>query len=367
MKSTLKKKSILLVYDDHCFVAQGNIKILSNNYNINSYCSILYKNNLTPNLKKNIKFFKYHEGFLYIFLIFKSFKYDYVFITTGPQNYRSTTGILYLLFYLIFIFFHGKKTFMGIRDNKKYFRGINTNIFNKIQNFIRNKSISRIKLIFFETRTLMKSFKKKFDKKNLNCFVNYPRRFPKNVNKKYKSDINILKIGILGMLVDKKKDYNLLINAIKKLSTRQKKKIKLIILGTVGTVNIDKQNYIIKKLKKEVKIEYRIGYIPQTKFDEISSSCHFLISPLKYGYGGFHKGTGSFFDAIAVKKHLIIPFHADPHFEFKNFCSYYRDKNSLHLILKKFINHKFRPLSDDIFKLYNNKEISNELKNISLE
>ena len=364
MKSNYKKnkskKRILLIYDDHCHIISNNIKILSNNYDISSYCSYLYKNSLSSDLKNNIKFFKYHEGFIYLFLIFKSFKYNYIFITTGPQNYNRSTGLIYLFFYLIFILVHGKKTMMGIRDNTKYFRGINKNPIDKIQNFIRNKSISRIK-------THMNNFKKKFDKKKLNCFVNYPIRFFKNPKKKNKSDSNILRIGVLGMMIDKKKDYNMLINAIKKINEKQKKKIKLIILGTIGTVDKAKQNNILNRLQKHVNVEYQIGYILQSKLDKLCSSCHILISPLKYGFGGSHKGTGSFFDAIATKKILIIPFHADPQFEFKNFCYYYKDVDSLYLLIENFLKREIKPLGDSIFKLYENSKLRKELKKISLE
>ena len=148
MNLNLKKKSILLVYDNHSHIIQNNLDILSN-FNIHSYCSNKYKNQLS-HIKEKIEFFKFPLGMLYFILIFKCFKYDYIFITTGPEGANRRTGPIFLLFYFVYIILYGKKTIMGIRDNKKYFLGVHKNFVDKLNNYIRNKTISKIKLLFLK-------------------------------------------------------------------------------------------------------------------------------------------------------------------------------------------------------------------------
>jgi hypothetical protein len=87
----------------------GYFKLLSDQYKIDIYWSIKYKKNVNSFLKKKTKFFTYPQGLIYFFLIFKSFKYDYVFLVTGPQEFNRFKGLIGIFGYLIFVFFMGKK------------------------------------------------------------------------------------------------------------------------------------------------------------------------------------------------------------------------------------------------------------------
>lgn len=356
MKTISKKKKLLLVCDTHAHIIKNNLEILSNLFNVDIYCSILYKKKIPSEIKKNIYFFKYPVGLVYFFLIFKSFNYDFVFLTNGPQNINRKTGLIVLLFYLIFVIFHGKKTIMGIMDIKKYSKIININIIDTIQNFIRNKSISKLKLVFFETRTLLENFKKNNNKYSSKFYVNYPLHV-NQINKTKKIiNPNLIKIGILGSVSSKRKDYKLLADALNKIDIS--KKIKILLLGEIK----DQKSFnIIKKLKKFTDVEYQNGYISHDKFKELSLSCDFLVSPLKKGYGGAYKGSGSFFDAISAKKMLLVPYHADPQFEFKNFCKYYKNSKDLKRLIERFVTKNNKIIGQDNFKKYNNLKIKSEL------
>ena len=360
LSSQKNKKKILLVYDGHSHIVENNLMLLSGNFNIHSYCPYKYKYRLT-HLKNKIEFFKYPIGLVYLFLIIKSFKYNYIFITTGPQNVNRKTGLLILFFYSIFILLHGKKTIMGIRDNKKYFRGINTNLVDKLKNFIRNKSILKIKLLFFETKTTRNNFTKKFTNIKSKCFINYPYRHVKVFDLKNKFNSNIIRIGLLGTLSIERKNYKFLISALNKLNKNYRKNIIIVVLGEVKMDSIE----VIKKIRKHVNIEYQKNFISQNKLDELASSCHFYVSPLKKGFGGADKGTGSILDAISTKKRLIIPFHADPKFEFKNFCYYYKDANDLKIKLFNFLKKKLKPLKAKTFEKYNNNKLINIINRLS--
>lgn len=352
------KKKLLMVGDSHLHVLLNAYEMLSTKFNVHVYCSKKHEDKLNTKIKKKFEFFKYNEGWIYLYLIFKSFNYNYIYISTGPQEVNRKSGLIVLFFYIFFILLHGNKTILGIRNNRKYFKGVCNHPIDRLCNFIRNISISKIKIIFFETKTNMKNFKKKFNKVNVNYFVNYPLHINKRPSSRIKISNKIIKIGILGTLNPERKNYELLINAIKKLNKNLRDNMLIVVLGFVKNGS---KNEIIKKIKKYVKVEFEKGYILQSKFEKLSLSCHFFISPLKKGFGGANKGTGSIFDSISAKKPLILPQHADPNHEFKDFCFYYFNTNDLSKIMDNFIRHKHKPLRDKIFYKYNNKQIMNEL------
>ena len=138
------KKNVLLVGDVHLHITMGYFKLLSDQYKVDIYWSKKYKKNVNSFLKKKTNFFNHPSGLIYFFLFFKSFKYDFVFIATGPEFYNGIKGLVGILGYLIFVFFHGKKTIMGIRDNKKYFRNNNRDFIERIINFVMScRALSR--------------------------------------------------------------------------------------------------------------------------------------------------------------------------------------------------------------------------------
>jgi hypothetical protein len=283
-------------------------------------------------------------------------------LNTGPEHGNKKNGLFILLFYWVFLFFHGQKTIMGIRDISKYFIGTGNNINDNLQNYIRHKSIINIKVLFFETKTIMENFKKKIKNFNLKCFINYQLHLKQSTNFKLKKkNSDILRVGVLGTLSTMRKNYNILINSINLLPKSKREKINLIF---VGQVDGGYKNETIIKLSKFVKISCREGYLSQHTFENLASSCHILISPLHKGYGGKIKGTGSIFDAILVNKRLIIPEHADPEREFFNFCYYYKNKYELKKRLTYFINFfkkRYRPLEKKIFSQYTNQRIIKDL------
>ena len=355
-----RKKKLLLISDSHTHVIINAYRMLAKKFNVHFYCANHLKDQLDRKCRNNAKFFNHSEGMIYFFLIFKSFNYDYIYISTGPQNTNHKSGPIVLFFYIIFIYIYGHKTIMGIRENTPYYLGIHNNLIDKFQNFIRNKSISKINLLFFETKTLMKNFKKKFLKINPNSFVNYPLHLSKISDLKFDPNSKPIRIGILGSLSFKRKNYKIVLQVLKKLKKKQRENITIVMLGRYR----EDQNLFILKLREIVNVVSQKTWIEQDKFEMLAFSCHFLFSPLKKGFGGGQKGTGSLFDAIAAQKHLVIPYHADPELEFKDFCHYYTDVNSLTKVINKLLHNIQNDqliLNKKLFNTYNNDLIIKDL------
>ncbi len=337
-------------------------ELLSYKYQIDTYWSSKYKNETNSYLKKKTKFFSYPTGLMYFFLIFKSFNYNYIFITTGPQEYNRIKGLVGIFGYLIFIFLHGKKTIMGIRDNNKYFRNNSSDLVEKILNFVRNISLKKINSIFFETKTLMKNFKNKINVKNINCFVIYPFHIVKKKIKTHRLSSKVLRIGVLGLISKKRKNYNILINAINLFDKNVQNKIEIILIG--GGKKNEKRDVVLNLRKKiKSKIFYDENYIKEARYKKLVSSCHVLLSINKKEYGNSHKGTGAFFDAISSKKPLIINSNSDRQFEFKNFCHYYSNATQLFKIINIFLKDMNKLISKkrNVFAEYNNNQAKYKL------
>ena len=357
------KKKILLIPDAHIHIVMSYYFLLKDNYKIDVYWSSKYKNDANSYLKKKTKFFSYPQGLIYFFLIFKSFNYNYIFINTGPQEYNKIKGLVGIFGYLIFIFFHGKKTIMGIRDNNKYFINNHSDLIEKILNFARNISLTKINSLFFETKTLMRNFKKKINFQDLNCLPIYPIHIVQKKIKIHKLKSKVLRIGVLGAINEKnRKNYNILTNVFNLLNENMHNEIELVLLGGVKK---PKKSTVIQNLKKKIKsrIIYQENYIKEINYKKLVSSCHVLLSINKKEYGNSHKGTGAFFDAISSKKPLMINFRSDRQLEFKNFCYYYSNSTQLLKIIKIFLKYKNKPnqIKSSIFEKYNNDQVKYEL------
>jgi hypothetical protein len=83
-----KKKKLLLACDSHTHVILNTYKMLSKKFNVTMYCEIRYKKTYPKNFKEKIKFYKV-SSFEYLFLVFKSFLFDYIFL---KNRMESTIG-----------------------------------------------------------------------------------------------------------------------------------------------------------------------------------------------------------------------------------------------------------------------------------
>ena len=358
------KKKTLLVGDSHIHIINEYYQLLSEVNKVDIYWSIRYKKKTNSFIRKKTKFFTYPTGLVFFFLIFKSFKYNHIFLVTGPEQFNGTKGLIGMIGYLIFVLFFGKKIIMGIRDNSKYFKNSNEKFIEKILNFVRYISLIKIRCLHFETKTLMSNFKKEIHLRKIQCLTIYPFHSVINNFKPHQLNSKILRIGLLGSVSEKKsrRDYKLLVNVLSAININLQKKIEIVLLGGVAKGS---KNEVVKNLKKKIKskIIYKKNYIKESKYLKLTSSCHLLLSINKKNYGNSYKGTGSFFDAISARKLLITNLRSDRQYEFKKFCYYYSNGVQLLKKLQTILKNldEFKSLNSDNFSKYNNNEAKTEL------
>jgi hypothetical protein len=96
--------------------------------------------------------------------------------------------------------------------------------------------------------------------------------------------------------------------------------------------------------------------------------CDLLISPLRSSMEyGLYKGSGTFGDAVYLRKKVIIPSHVDPLYEFKETALYYDNIESLSQIfinIDKLIEAR---VSDSFYRKFYTCDVYKEIKKVMIK
>ena len=352
----MKKKILILENFVHFRNATETKKIFSLEYN----CSLIVNENQQHKIeKKNLKNIILYRGpnfLIYFYTLIISKKYDYIIISTlpeYPENLKTIKNIFFTLSYYVSFFFSfmfiKKKLIFQIRNIHAFIPKKKT-ILSKLRFILLNLSNRYI----FETKYLSEKYKKNKIFKNKKITYQYISHY-NSENKRIR--VNNEYIGVLGAIDNSKKDYDLLLNSLKRL---KKKNFKFTVIFLGKLLNKDS----IQTIKKfsDFKIKFFKKYISEEKFKKWGYKCKFLISPLKIKSGyGYLKPTGSFGDSIYLNKRLLINYKADPYKEFKTISSYLYNKNDFFNKIKK--NLVFRISSNTVNKFPIRKDNIKRIKN----
>jgi hypothetical protein len=310
-------------------------------------------NLLMPNVMRHCSVkYSFHSTTIFFKLIFAGYQFDYIHISTGPEGKHYSTFWSHPFFYIC-CFLYGKKTLLTIKNSRRYLdnRGILHNLL--------HISLPYLKLVMFETKTLMEHFLEVYPKplKALPIYDRYTDLLPSHQNNsRITKESSVVKIGLLGSLDDNRRDYDTLLSALNLLNTNLRDKLQMVILGACPG---GESNDILKKIRRIVKTKFHDGYLSADEFDHKGLDCDLLISPLleSMEYGTF-KGSGAFGDAIYLQKNIIIPQYVDPDNEFSQIAYYYNDKDSLFELLTECKDLRSRALSTSFINQFNTKVIS---------
>ena len=344
----------------------NHYKVLENTYHLlKKHCYITFyvnsdkernKEALFPSARKTkLIENKFHRSTFFIWLLFIGWRYNYINISTGPEH-DYFIDILNVIFFYICCAVYRNKIILTVKNSRAY---LDTTP--GIYSFIRSSAIKYIKRFTFETKTLRKVFSE-HNKSNISLLgVSYDRytdlRKKKIIEQEVIAQKKEVNIGLLGILTDFRRDYNLIINALVELSATERKKIKFIILGATPGGS---DNPIIKEFIKHTEVDYISGWITAEQFDQRGNACDILISTLqrKFEYG-IYKGTGSFGDAIYLKKKIILPDYVDPDFEFKKISVYYSNKEELVNIFKNIEQYITEKIPSEMEDNYTTESVFN--------
>lgn len=161
-------------------------------------------------------------------------------------------------------------------------------------------------------------------------------------------------IGVLGSIDKHRRDYEQLFQSILEIPIENRP--KLAFLGALKNNSAD----VLYPIKDSV-CYYSDTFVSEEIFFKIGSQCSLLISPLNkhMSYGAAY-GSGSFADAIALNKLLLLPSHVPIPEEFRSFVKHYDSKKSLVEILNQ-ISAQPQPLSPHIFDKFILSATKNDL------
>jgi len=360
---TPKKKKVLVVE------AYDHLKVLENIYHLlNNRCQLTYYLNRAP-LKKcrslfpsasnaQISINRIHSILFFLNLLFYAWRYDYINISTGPEGNHFTDIINVIFFYLCCVLYRDKiiLTVKNIRPYLESSKGV--------YSFFRSRAIKKIRRFTFETETMRKIFKKHFSVETALLGTSYDRYTDlinpgmTSVKKSNKTKFSI-RIGLLGVVNSNRRNYDDILRTLEKLSVDELNKIEFVTLGQCPGCY---DNDVIKAFTRIVKVDCHDGILSAQDFDKRGTSCDILISPLKPDkeYGAF-KGSGSFGDAIYLRKKIILPEFTDREKEFKEIGIYYQNHSELLIIFKKIDKILQNDPDESFFETFTTKNVFNKL------
>jgi hypothetical protein len=361
---------VLIIENTTHFMILANLYHLINN-NCGCECELTFYagGNIKTKERKELLFPEYksvcwiknpfHWSLLYFWLIFVGWRYQVINISTGPEG-GHWSGMLNVIFFKFFCILYGNKSILTVKNTRDYLSSSKS-----YMSYMRNKSIKHIKAFTFETKTLRDVFHRETGVDMSRLGVTYGRYTDLNIintsvndNTKYYNEFSGV-IGLLGAVEERRRNYSDIIDALKDLSLEKRKKLLFVTLGnTPNGVN----NKVIKELKKLTNVDCKSGWLSAEELEVRGLTCDVLISPLREDFEyGTYKGSGSFCDAILLRKKIITPYHVDPQYEFKDISIYYGKSDTLSSIFNEITRHINKKTSSEYYNKFTTKNVYKEL------
>lgn len=352
----------------------NHFKVLENTFHLlKEHCSTTFYINtdkeknlshLFPSAK-HTKIIKnpFHSVVYFLWVLFIGWRYDFINIATGPEHNHYSDSLNVILFYICCILYRNK-VILTIKNSRSYL-STTPGIFS----FIRSSAIKHIKRFTFETVTLKNVFSENNHSNSMLLGVSYDRYTDLGGEQTNNSIIfsqrKEVKVGLLGVLTDFRRNYKFIHQALQELNYEERKKLKFVTLGcTPG----GSENQIIEEFERYGEIDYIEGWITAEQFDTRGMSCDILISTLRKEFEyGTYKGSGSFGDAVYLRKRIIIPDYVDPEGEFDTIGIYYRTKDDLINIFKNIEHHIDTEIPSKYFEKFTTRRVfGNLMKDLRL-
>lgn len=333
----------------------SHYKILEQIYHLlNARCALFfyiikprfdYAEMFPSSTKSSVRTARFRGILLFFSVLMRAWKYDILYISTGPESNHYTAPIQVLGFYFCCLLY-GPKIILTIRNIPPYLKTTPT-----FSSWLLSRAIRRVRRFTFETATMKKQFRKLTEHPRAYYAVSYDR-YPNvlavdsNVLSTVRKRGNI-RVGLLGSVSEERRDYRVVFDALSKVPQDVRKQIEFVVMGDCP---LGIRNQIIKKFEYFASVDCKFRLLSEAEFSSLGLSCDVLLAPLsdKHGYGVL-KGTGSIGDAVYLKRRLIIPGFVDPEREFEDFCMYYNGARELANLFSSILGHLDLRVSDALF------------------
>ena len=305
--------------------------------------------------KKNAKTIenKFHSTFYFLWLIFIGSRYEYIDVSTGPEGYHYTDVFRSLCFYVC-CRLYGKKMILCLRNISPYLESTGG-----LACFIRSRCLKHISRFTFETSTQRAVFREDANLDQAPCGVRYDRYTdlldtgtgpaPRNGER--------TRVGLLGGITPGRRDYKLICRVLSMMTASERSQLEFVTLGNCKT---DRGMHIIEEISALVAVDWLEGWISDAQFDERGLSCDLLIAPQTEQYGTL-KGSGSYGDAVYLRKKVILPAYADPDGEFQEMAVYYTNAEDLLATFREIKNIAKAPVDPSFYERFTTESVLKRL------
>ena len=275
-------------------------------------------------------------------------RYRHIYISTGPDG-EHYTDIVNVLFFFLCCLFYGHKITMTLRNTKPYLKSDPG-----FYSFIRSRAIRHVRRFTFETATMRDIFIALTERRDVLSGVSYDK-YPDvpidGADVAPEPDVvGKTRIGLLGSVNAERRDYEFVAAALERLTDAERKSICLV---TIGQCNGGAHHPEMQRISRLAEVDCKDGLLSEIELIERGSACSVLLAPFRFDrpVGTFH-GSGSFGDAIFLRRKLIMPSFADANEEFSEICHYYDDIDGLAAILRSVVSTPIVALSDSQIEPY---------------
>jgi glycosyltransferase involved in cell wall biosynthesis len=337
--------------------------------------------NFSEHTLKHAKFYSLDKGFFratvafYIGILRSTSRQDLVFISTGPEQRRWPD----ILFFLALVMFHGDRLILNIRRPEAWVRSSISSRAASCELTVRSFALRGLKRVTCEG-VGSKDFLRRFSGDERLLVSHIPTQFSDYVQDKFQPHVDlekkspalnqtgrVIKIGLLGGLDSRRRDYSVLAEALTLLSAQMQQRITLVVLGRSTGKESDE---IVRLLGRNVAVEQAPSqFLTKEEFYSRGLDCDILLSPLRTGDGyGSARGSGSYGDALALGKKLIIPKGVDPGGEYVNLSLTYLTASDLADLLSSILNdsHIAELQSEHLVDFSRNSVIARVRKELNL-
>ena len=359
-------KILVTEHSDHFFLLSHLDKVISPIYEVEyifrlvrdqQYWNTIFRTKRRVSIcDHSNRIFREMHFFCYIF--FRGFKVSKIVINTGPEYESARIVFLSLLAYLP----HKRKLIYTIRNPSQLSSGLENKKMNQI---LRRVLVTKSRSLIFENsaaeRETLNLIPMVVDKSRCILYT-YFFEDPTEPFDGIKNE-NQFVIGILGTINPVRRDYDIVLKCIMLLKSKGYKEVQLVFLGSCVDSS---SSAIIGDFRELVTVRALVDdWLSDETFVEWGQGCDILLAPLKFGLKQYGSGgsTGSFGDAIRLRKRLLIPEFADPLNEFSTLCDYYNDENSLYAtLLDHFENPKGLENTGEILEKFGREKVVQSLE-----
>ena len=207
-------------------------------------------------------------------VLFVGWRYQHIYISTGPDG-EHYTDIVNVLFFFLCCLFYGHKITMTLRNTKPYLESDPG-----IYSFIRSRAIRHVRRFTFETATMRDIFIALTERRNVLSGVSYDK-YPDvpidGVEVAPQPDVSgKTRIGLLGSVNAERRDYEFVAAALERLTDDERKSI---CLATIGQCDGGAQHPEMLKISRFAEVDCRDGLLSEIELIERGVPARYFWRP----------------------------------------------------------------------------------------